>query len=93
MRFAIKSMPSIERPAEFLHLVRTECAVVLPMKNALSLTTSRGRYTFARRRERQQNIYLSSSMVQHLMLAEVARGHVHMFVLACASPLQRRCIL
>jgi len=29
-------MPSIGRHAEFLHLVRTECALVLPMKNAIT---------------------------------------------------------
>jgi len=32
--FALKSTPSIGR-AEFLHLVRTECTLVLPMKNVI----------------------------------------------------------
>jgi len=35
VHFALKSTPSIGRAVEFLHLVRTECALVLPMKNAM----------------------------------------------------------
>jgi len=37
VHFALKSTPSkIRRRAEFLHLVRTECALVQPMKNAIT---------------------------------------------------------
>jgi len=35
VHFALKSTSSIRRRAEFLHLVRTECALVLLMKNAI----------------------------------------------------------
>jgi len=35
VHFALKSTPSIGRAAKFLHLVRTECALVLSMKNAI----------------------------------------------------------
>jgi len=37
VHFALKSTPFIGCAAEFLHLVRTECALVLPMKNAITI--------------------------------------------------------
>jgi len=46
VHFALKSMPSIGRAAEFLHLVRTECALVLPMKKSYKKLTNHSQLFF-----------------------------------------------